>query len=150
MNSNEHPNNSILPHHLPRNLRPVAKPARRLVMLCKFKSLSLFISLEMIPYTVCKHRKICNCMTKCRAGFATAYTIFSIKTITFRWIALLLSIHYHLGSLVSFIILCPMIYHDHAYKILIVRYAREVMFMRTTLKPLSFLSSAQILFRYLS
>ena len=25
----------------------------------------------MIPYTVCKHRKICICMTKCRASFAT-------------------------------------------------------------------------------
>ena len=35
------------------------------------KSLSLFISLEMIPYTVCKHIKFCNCLTKCRAGFAT-------------------------------------------------------------------------------
>ena len=26
---------------------------------------------KSIPYTVYKHRKICICMTECRAGFAT-------------------------------------------------------------------------------
>ena len=31
------------------------------------------MSLEIDSYTVYKHRKICICMTKCRAGFATAY-----------------------------------------------------------------------------
>ena len=30
---------------------------------------------KLIPYTVYKHRKICICMTKCRAGFATVYDI---------------------------------------------------------------------------
>ena len=52
------------------------KPARQFGNLCKFKSLSLFIPLEIIiivPYTVYKHRKTCICMTKCRAGFATGF-----------------------------------------------------------------------------
>ena len=42
------------------------------VMLCKFKSLSLFISLEIYSLYGQKHRKIPICMTKCRTGFATA------------------------------------------------------------------------------
>ena len=40
-------------------------------MQCKFESLSLFISLEIHSLYGQKHRKICICMTKCRAGFAT-------------------------------------------------------------------------------
>ena len=42
-----------------------------LVMPYKFKSLSLFISLEIHSLYGQEHRKFCICMTKCRAGFAT-------------------------------------------------------------------------------
>ena len=45
-----------------------------LVMLCKFKSLSLFISLEIHSLYGQEHRKIAICMTKCRAGFATEHS----------------------------------------------------------------------------
>ena len=30
---------------------------------------------KLISYTVYKHRKICICMTKCRAGFATVHQV---------------------------------------------------------------------------
>ena len=47
---------------------PVAKPVPQFGQI----KLSLFISFEIDSlYTVYKHRKICICMTKCRAGFTT-------------------------------------------------------------------------------
>ena len=48
----------------------VAKPARQFGMLFKFKH--YIIHLEIDSLYGQKHRKICICMTKCRAGFATA------------------------------------------------------------------------------
>ena len=49
----------------------VANQPDNLVMLCKFKSFSLFISLEIHSLYGQKHRKIC--VTKYRAGFATVH-----------------------------------------------------------------------------
>ena len=65
-------------------LEAVAKPAHNLVMLCKFKSLSLFISLEIHSLYGQKHRKMCICMTKCRAGFATGWRFAAKKYVNLK------------------------------------------------------------------
>ena len=49
------------------------------IMVCKFKSVSLFISLEIHSLHGQKHRKICIRMTKCRAGFATGDDVSVVK-----------------------------------------------------------------------
>ena len=48
-------------------------------MLCKFKSLSLFISLEIHSLYGQKHGRICICMTICRAGFATVHSTSELR-----------------------------------------------------------------------
>ena len=57
--------------------KPVAKPARPLVM-----------QMQIVPYAVCKHRKICICMTKIRADFATGINMNNFMYISYFLVSL--------------------------------------------------------------
>ena len=64
---------------------PARSQPDNLVMLCKFKSLSLFISLEIDSfYIVYKHRKICIAWLNCRAGFATDQEVIQPVLVHYR------------------------------------------------------------------